>query len=252
MENTQQNVVAKFESHTTSQMSIYSNEESFNRALSIAKQLCASSMVPKDYQNNVANTMVAMELANRTGASVLMVMQNMTVIQGKPSWASQFIIAVINACGRFSPLRFKYQDLGYKDVTYIESTGYGQNRQRVQKTIKVRDYSCIAYATDASGEALEGPAVTVETAVKEGWYTKDGSKWPTMTKLMLSYRAAAFFGRLYAPDILQGMQSLDEVTEVHGHNQHQQQPSAVEILNNTVSPESGHFDNAQIIDEEIQ
>lgn len=31
---------------------------------------------------------------------------------------------------------------------------------------------------------------------------------------MFRYRAAAFFGRLYAPDILMGMQSADEVVDV--------------------------------------
>lgn len=252
MQHTNQNAVAKFESHTPTLTSIYASEDSYNRALAIAKNLCTSNIVPKDYQNNVANTMVAMELANRTGASVLMVMQNMTVIQGKPSWSSQFIIAIINACGRFTPLRFRYQDLGVKDVSYVETTGYGQNRQRVNKNLNVRNFSCVACCTDQNGEVLEGPTVTVEMAVKEGWYTKDGSKWPTMTKLMLSYRAAAFFGRLYCPDILQGMQSLDEVTDVNGHNSQPSQPQAVQILNDTVSPETRNFDNAQIIDEEIQ
>ncbi len=252
MNNTPQNQISKFEGASNAHMSIYSNEDSFNRAQIMAKQLCSSTMVPKDYQNNIPNTMVAMELANRTGASVLMVMQNMTVIQGKPRWDSQFVIAIINACGRFTPLRFRYQDLGIKEVSYSETVWQGSSKQKVQKLIKVRDYSCVAYCVDANGEVLEGPAVTVETAVKEGWYTKDGSKWPTLTKLMLSYRSATFFGRLYCPDILQGMQSLDEVTDVNGHQHHVSQPQAVQILNNMVRSENGSVENAYIIDEEIK
>jgi len=51
-------------------------------------------------------------------------------------------------------------------------------------------------------------------AAAEGWATKAGSKWKTMPELMLRYRAAAFFGRLYAPDILMGMQTAEEAVDV--------------------------------------
>jgi hypothetical protein len=250
MEN--KNQVATTNANQQTQISIYSSEESYNRAYTMAKQLCTSSMVPKDYQNNVPNTMVALEMSYRTGASVLMIMQNMNVIHGKPSWASTFIIAMLNSCGRFSPLRYKYQDLGIKVVSYVESTGYGQNRQRTNKTIEIRDYACIAYAFDQNKEELEGPTVTVEMAVQEGWYTKSDSKWPTMTRLMLSYRAAAFFGRLYAPDILQGMHTEEEVYDVQGARQPSNASHAVNVLNQKSTPDAAGFDHAQIIDEEIK
>lgn len=248
-----QNQVATTNAASLSQPSIYSSEESFNRAYTMANELCKSSMVPKDYQNNVSNTMVALEMSYRTGASVLMIMQNMNVIHGKPSWASTFIIAMLNSCGRFTPLRFKYQDHGVKVVSYVESTGYGQNRQRTNKTLEIRNYSCVAQAMDSRGEVLEGPAVSVEMAVQEGWYTKSDSKWPTMTKLMLSYRAAAFFGRLYAPDILQGMHAEEEIFDVHGKApQATNAAQAVSVLNDKLNPQEGGFDSAQILDEEIK
>lgn len=44
--------------------------------------------------------------------------------------------------------------------------------------------------------------------------TKNGSKWRTMPKLMLAYRAAAFFGRLYAPELLLGIHSDDELNDI--------------------------------------
>jgi hypothetical protein len=50
-------------------------------------------------------------------------------------------------------------------------------------------------------------------AVREGWYTKSDSKWKTMPEVMLRYRAAAFFGRLYAPEIMLGMHSSEEVVD---------------------------------------
>ena len=45
----------------------------------------------------------------------------------------------------------------------------------------------------------------MEMAIKEGWYTKSGSKWQTMPRLMLQYRAASFWQRAYAPEISMGM-----------------------------------------------
>jgi hypothetical protein len=51
-------------------------------------------------------------------------------------------------------------------------------------------------------------------AKKEGWTTKTGSKWATMPDLMISYRAAAFWGRLYASDLLLGLQTQEEVIDI--------------------------------------
>lgn len=115
-----------------------------------------------------------------------MVMQNLHIIHGRPSWSSTFIIAALNACGRFTALRF-------------ETT----------------EDKCRAVATEKdTGAILEGPWVTIQMAKDEGWLTKAGSKWKTMPELMLKYRSAAFFGRLYAPEIMMGMHTEFEVQDV--------------------------------------
>jgi len=69
---------------------------SFELAQRQAKALSASDLVPQQYKGNVANTLVALEIANRIGASPLMVMQNLHIIHGRPSWSSTFVIAAIN------------------------------------------------------------------------------------------------------------------------------------------------------------
>ena len=173
----------------------------FEHAQRIAKVLSSSDLVPTQYKNNVANTLVALEMANRMGASPLMVMQNLHIIHGRPSWGSSFIIASLNSCGRFSTLRF---------------VGDANN--------------CKAVATDkATGEVLEGPTVSLEMAKAEGWLTKTGSKWVTMPELMLKYRAAAFFGRLYAPEVLMGMQTTEEIVDITPL-----QPASVDAINEKI------------------
>jgi hypothetical protein len=66
-------------------------------------------------------------------------------------------------------------------------------------------------------------------AKAEGWLTKTGSKWITMPELMLKYRAAAFFGRLYAPEVLMGMQTSEEVIDITP-----MQPPAVDAINEKI------------------
>jgi len=169
----------------------FETEQSFVLAQRAAKALCSSSLVPESYrgERNIGNCMIALEMAHRMRANSLSVMQNLHIISGKPAWSSTFIIAAINASGKFSPLRFTV-------------SGAGDER------------TCVAWAYDKStGEKLEGPPVSIGMAKAEGWYQRKGSKWPNMPDLMLRYRAAAFFGRLYAPGLTMGMQTTEEVID---------------------------------------
>jgi len=191
-------------------------ENEFKLAQRRAQLLSSSSLVPKEYQGGkapaIANCMIAEQVAKQVGIQTLTVMQNLHVIQGKPSWSSTYIISALNSSGNFSPVRFDIEDLGEKkNVEYTETEWISGQKQTKTKKIDIHDIKCTAYAIEkATGERLDGPPVSIVTAVKEGWYTKSGSKWPTMPELMLRYRAAAFFGRLYAPEILNGMHTVDE------------------------------------------
>lgn len=172
------------------QQSIFSSMTAFTDGQRMANMLASSDLVPKQFQGNIANTVIALEMAQRMGASPLAVMQSIYIVHGKPSWAATFIIACINSAGRFSPLKFAMAGAGDKQT-------------------------CVAWAYDLEDrERLEGPPVSIEMAKNEGWYQKNGSKWKTMPELMLRYRAATFFGRLYAPDVLMGMRSQDELDDI--------------------------------------
>lgn len=208
------------------QITAFANETAFEAAQRMAKALTSSQLVPQTFRGaeNTGSALIALEIAQRIGASPLMVMQNLNVIHGRPAWSSQFIIAALNSCGRFSPLRF--------DVT-----GEGDKRQ------------CAAWAYDSTGkDRLDGPAVSIATAKSEGWYSKAGSKWQTMPELMLRYRAAAFFGRLYAPDILMGMQSVEEIVDVNGAQARQVAREAPKVSFKPADPTH----KEDVIDGEVQ
>lgn len=210
--------VSVVEPQKTQIISGFQSADGFALMQRVASAFAASDLVPASFKGNIGNCIIGVELANRIGASPLMVMQNLNVIHGRPSWGSQFIISAINSCGMFSPLRFRMTAKGRKKIGGTE----------------VDDIECIAYCTElATGEVLDGPSVSIEMAVREGWYTKNGSKWQTMPDLMLRYRAAAFFGRLYAPQILMGMATEDESRDIGT----EQAPadSQVQVLNKGIA-----------------
>lgn len=148
----------------------FSTIANFEDAQRIAKMLATSDLVPKNYQGNIPNTMIALEMANRINVSPFQVMQNLDIIQGKPSWRSTFIIAALNSCGRFKPLKFEF---------------VGDDNQS-------DNYGCRAYTDDFDGNRIVGPLVTWSMVKSEGWLSKPGSKWKTMPELMFQYRAASF------------------------------------------------------------
>lgn len=171
----------------TAVMPGFNSQSSWELAQRIGKAFAASELVPAAYRNNLANCIVALEMANRMGASPLMVMQNLYMVHGNPGWSSKFLIASFNQCGRFSALRYEWN----KDRT-----------------------ACRAWAVEkATGERIDGPQVTMQMAKDEGWATKSGSKWKTMPELMLMYRAAAFLIRTYAPEISMGLRTDDEIMD---------------------------------------
>ena len=163
-----------------------------------AMLLANSTLVPKEFQNNLPNCVIALNMAERMGADPLMVMQNLYVVGGRPSWSSQFLIATFNQNGRYTALRYEFKGTPGAD-----------------------DWGCRAWCVEkATEQKLCGAWVTFDIVKREGWYDrkdKDGkycSKWRTMPEQMFMYRAAAWFIRAYAPEIAMGLRTVEEQIDV--------------------------------------
>ena len=170
------------------------NASGFELAQRAAKMLSMSSLVPTDYQGptGLPNCIIALNMASRMGADPLMVMQNLVVVHGRPTWSSQFLIATFNSCGRFSSMRYEF---------------FGDKQSD--------EYGCRAISIEqATGEKLVGTDVTIAIAKAEGWYSRNGSKWKTIPQQMLTYRAACWFVRAYAPELSMGLHSAEEVIDI--------------------------------------
>lgn len=169
---------------------------SFDKLMELGKFLAKSTIVPISYQNRPENCLIAIDMASRMGLSPLVVMQNLYVIQGKPSFSGSAIASMLRSYPRIKDV----------ELTYVGQEGTD---------------SWGAYVTAVNvrtGKTLKGGTVTIGTAKKEGWYQKAGSKWQTMPEIMLAYRAYAWFGRVYCPELMMGMQSVEEVEDVTGVN----------------------------------
>lgn len=171
-------------------LGIFGTSDNFIMAMQMAKALSESTIVPQIYQKNPSNCLIAIEQAQRLNISPIMVMQNLFPIQGKPSWASKFLIAMINQSGKFD-MELQYEETKDKDG---------------------KPYSCVAWTTK-NGRKIEGMEVNMQMAKDEGWHGKNGSKWKTMPQLMLRYRAASFFSSLNCPELTMGIHTREEIED---------------------------------------
>ena len=153
-----------------------------NQAFKFCDMLSKSPIIPDAFRNNAASCLIAVEMASRMNRNPLEVMQSMYIVHGKPSFSASFLISLVNSCGLFERLKFEF-------VGKQGSENFG----------------CYAWTVEKStGEKLTGPVITLKMARDEGWARQNKSKWDNMPEVMLRYRAASFFTRLFCPDLISG------------------------------------------------
>lgn len=176
----------------------FTNMANFKEIYDIGKMFASSTLVPQAYQGKSMDCTIAVDMANRMGVSPMMVMQNLYIVRGKPSWSGQACTALITGSGRFKNLKHVYT--GERNT---DTWGCYLQAERVE-----------------DGEIVKGAEVTIKMAKDEGWYSKpdkygnETSKWKTMPELMLAYRASAFFARVHIPQSLMGIVVEGEVEDV--------------------------------------
>ena len=143
--------------------------------------------MPQQYQGKTEDCALAIDMAERMGVSPLMVMQSLYVVKGKPSWSGQACMSFIKA--------------KYGDAQPVYTGQRGTDTR-----------GCFVRVIKPDGEVIEGTEVTIAMAKSEGWMSN--SKWKNMPEQMLAYRAAAFFARVYCPEILMGVSVEGEVEDM--------------------------------------
>lgn len=168
-------------------------------AMQIAGILAESDIVPKDYQRKPGNIMVAMQWGAEIGLQPLQAMQNIAVINGRPSIWGDAMIALVRSSGLLEFIREEISEDG----------------QKATVTVKRK------------GEEEFTSTFTMEDAKKAGLSGKQGP-WSQYPKRMLKLRARSYALRDVFPDVLKGMAIAEE-----------EQDKEIDITPVIVSPETG-------------
>lgn len=196
-------------------VTMWNDAKLYNQSLAMAQTLSKSEIIPQSYKGKPADCLIAIDIANRLGLSPAIVMQNSQCVRGNFTWKGSACKAMIDGCGRYQKTRYIYVGEEGKD-----------------------SYGCYLEAIDNDGDIIKGVPVTIAMAKKEGWYNKDGSKWQTMSDLMLKYRAAAFFMRTECASIAMGFLTKEEVEDIYGKQTiDNQKASVVDMLDEEINGE---------------
>jgi len=187
----------------TNAVQVTAQDAHLNTQMRQAKLLSDSTFLPQHYQGKPADCLVAIQWAQRSGRDPLELLQNSYVVHGTPALKTSYMIALVNRSGPFDgPIRFEVHGSG-------------------------ADLYAVAYGL-IDGERYEATA-SMEMAKTERW-TKN-PKYGSMPEHMLKWRAATFLIRLYAPEALLGMSTVDEAQDMHHALEPKRLPNALEALN---------------------
>ena len=211
----QTTLVVKEPTQNPNAVTMWNDAKLYNQSLAMAQTLSKSEIIPQSYKGKPADCLIAIDIANRLGLSPAIVMQNSQCVRGNFTWKGSACKAMIDGCGKYQKTRYVYVGEEGKD-----------------------SYGCYLEAIDNDGDIIKGVPVTIAMAKKEGWYNKDGSKWQTMSDLMLKYRAAAFFMRTECASIAMGFLTKEEVEDVYGKQTiDNQKASVVDMLDEEINGE---------------
>lgn len=151
----------------------------FEEAWRMAEILANSDMVPKDFKNKPENCLIAMQWGVEVGLKAMQALQNIAVINGRPSMWGDAVIAL----ARNSPM-----------CEYISEEDDGRTA-----TCRVK----------RRGEEEQFRTFSIEDAKAAGLAGKQGP-WTQYPKRMRQLRARAFAIRDVFPDVLRGLAVAEE------------------------------------------
>lgn len=157
--------------------------KTFEQALTFAQYLSESDMVPKDFKGKPGNCLIGMQWGMELGLKPLQAIQNIAVINGRPSLWGDAMLALV----RSSPLcEYVVEDWQPDGTAFCRAKRRGEPEQ-------VRTFSD-------------------EDARLAGLLGKQGP-WTTGPKRMKQMRARAFALRDVFTDVLRGMPMAEEVMD---------------------------------------
>ena len=160
---------------------------SLGEAREMAEMIAGSDFAPKDYKNKPANVIIAVQMGADLGLKPMQALQNIAVINGRPSIYGDGALALVQAAGVLEDFREFYEGEG-DDLTAV-----CEAKRKGMSTVTRNSFS-------------------VKEAKAAGLWTKSGP-WSTYPKRMLRFRARGFTLRDVASDILLGLILAEEAMD---------------------------------------
>ena len=167
----------------TEQRHIGLTPQTIDEALRMADIMAKASIIPKDYQGNSGNILVAIQWGAELGLPPLQAMQSIAVINGRPSLWGDAVIGLVRGSGLLESI--------HEEVTDTQAIC----------TVKRR------------GEDPAERQFTMEDAKRAGLLGKPGP-WSQYPKRMLQMRARAWALRDVFPDVLRGVSVAEEAQDI--------------------------------------
>lgn len=152
-------------------------------AMKLAEMFSKSAMVPKQYQGNAANCLVAMAYGDSLGMAPLQAMQSVAVVNGVPALYGDGMLALVQASPAFEQIEESIEDGAA--VCTVKRRGM----KPVQRVF------------------------TTDDAKRAGLWGKAGP-WQQYPSRMLQMRARSWALRDAFADVLRGIQSVEEVRDI--------------------------------------
>jgi hypothetical protein len=156
-------------------------------AVTFSEMLSNSNMVPKAYQGKPQDILVCVQWGMEMGLAPMQALQNIAVINGKPSVYGDAMMALVQA----SPVCEDVEE-------YFENEG-------TPNPVAV----CVA---KRKGRKPVTAKFSVEDAKRAGLWAKQGP-WSAYPKRMMQMRARGFALRDAFPDVLKGLISAEEAQD---------------------------------------
>ena len=158
-----------------------------SEAMQFSDVLSKSIMVPREYQGKPANVLVAVQWGMELGLAPMQALQNIAVINGKPSIYGDALLAMVRADHRCR---------GVKEYLDGETA------------------VCLITRSHNSGEVEEiERKFSVEDAKRAGLWGKQGP-WKQYPQRMLQMRARSLAIRDGFPDVIKGLISVEEAQDM--------------------------------------
>lgn len=156
---------------------------SMKQAMEYAKMIADSDLAPKDYRGKPGNVLIAMQFGSEIGLKPMQAVQNIAVINGRPSiWGDAMIALVQN-----SPLCEYIKEWFDEDTAYCEVKRKGDSQPYIYEFSK-------------------------EDAKVAGLANKSGP-WTQYPHRMMQMRARGFALRDKFSDVLKGISIIEEVRD---------------------------------------